>query len=83
MSKDAATDSADYFAAAAARKRALAEQLSGRPIEEVIGVVHPSGRGGWPEKGNLWTLSFSFQCWKIPPGPMKTRELFISMTGSV
>jgi hypothetical protein len=77
MSKDAATES-DVFAAAAARKRALAAQFAARPVEDVIGLVDARGKGGWPEKGDRWTLSFTFHCWKVPPGPMKTRRLSVN-----
>lgn len=81
MSKDAGAES-DVIAAAAARKRALAAQLSGRPVEDVIGLVDASGKGGWPEGGDQWTLHFTFHCWKVSPGPMKTRPLSVSMTTS-
>lgn len=72
----------DVLARDAERKRALAAQLSERPIEDVIGLVDPSGRAGWPEHGNQWTLSFSFHSWRIPPGPMKTRPLSVRLTSS-
>ena len=80
MPKD--RSSSDVFAAAAARRRALAEQLSGRPVEDVVGLVDALGAAGWPQEGNQWTLSFRFHSWKIPPGPMKTRPLSIEMTSS-
>jgi uncharacterized protein DUF7021/uncharacterized protein DUF2262 len=72
----------DVFAAAAARKRALAAQFSGRPVEDVIGLVDAGGKAGWPEEGDQWTLSFTLHCWKIPPGPLKTQPLSVSMTTS-
>jgi len=81
MSKDAATES-DVFAEAAARKLALAAQFAERHVEDVIGLVDARGQGGWPEQGNQWTLSFTFHCWKILPGPMKTRPLSVSFTAS-
>src|SRR5262249_51928253 len=81
MSKDAETES-DVFAAAAARKRALSAQFAERPVEDVIGLVDASGKGGWPEEGDEWTLSFTFHCWKVPPGPMKTRPLSVNFTTS-
>jgi hypothetical protein len=74
------TAGSDVFAAAAARKRALAAQLAGRPLEQVIGVVDARGTRGWREEGEQWTLSFSFQCWKVPPGPLKTRPLSVELT---
>jgi len=81
MSKDAATES-DVFAAAEARKRALAVQFSERHLEDVIGLIDARGKSGWPEQGNQWTLSFTFHCWKILPGPMKARPLSVSFTAS-
>jgi hypothetical protein len=81
MPKDPATES-DVFAAAAERKRALAAQLSGRPLENVTGVVDACGKCGWPEGGDRWTLHFTLHCWKIPPGPLKTRPLSVSFTTS-
>jgi hypothetical protein len=81
MLRDEAAES-DVVAAAAARKRALAAQLSGRPVEDVIGLVDARGQGGWPEEGNRWMLSFTFHSWKIPPGAMKTRPLSVSATTS-
>jgi hypothetical protein len=81
MPKDPATESG-VFAAAATRKRVLAAQLSGRPVEHVIGLIDANGKAGWPEEGDQWTLSMTFHCWKIPPGPMKTRPLSVSFTAS-
>lgn len=71
MSKDAET-------AAAARKRAFAE----RSVEDLIGVVDPSGKGGWPAAGNQYTLHFTFHCWRLPEGPMKTQPLTVLFTAS-
>jgi hypothetical protein len=81
MPNDPAAES-DVFAAAAARSRAIAEQLSGRPVEHVIGLVDASGQGGWPEEGGQWTLHFTLHCWRVPPGPMKTRPLSVSFKTS-
>ncbi len=76
------TAEADVFAAAAERKCAIAAQLSGRSVENVLGLVDASGAGGWPEEDDQWTLSFTFHCWKIPPGSMKTRPLSVKVTTS-
>ena len=81
MSKDHQSE-ADVFAAAETRKRAIAEQLASRPAVDVIGLIDASGKGGWPEKDDQWTLSFTFHCWKILQGPIKTRPLSVCMTGS-
>src|SRR5260370_21551296 len=81
MSKDSTPES-DAFAAAAARKRALADQLAGRPLEHVIGVVDARGTGAWPEQGRQSTLSFSLQSWKVPPGPLKNRPLTLGFNTS-
>ena len=71
----------DVFAQAAAKK-AIAEQLATRPLEEVIGLVDASGAGGWKEANGEWTLSFNFHCWKIPSGELKNRPIAISHTTS-
>ena len=71
----------DEFAAAAARKRALAAQLSARPADETIGVVDANGPGGWSE-GDDWTLTFTFCRWKVLPGLMKSRPLTVTFTGA-
>lgn len=81
MSKDATSES-DVFAAAAARKQALAAQFADRPVEDVIGLVDASGPGGWPEEGGQWTVSFTFHNWKVRPGPMKSRPLSVRLTTS-
>ena len=81
MSKNELTAS-EVFAAAAARKRALAAQLAERDVEYVIGLVNASGAGGWRDESDQWTLAFTFHCWKIPPGPMKTRPLSVDITTS-
>ena len=81
MSKDQATAS-EVFAAAAVRKRALAAQFAERTVEDVIGLVDATGKSGSPKEGDQWTLSFSFHCWKIPPGPIKTRPLAVGFTTS-
>lgn len=81
MPKDRSAES-DVFAAAAARKRALADQLAARPIEDVLGLVDAGGKGGWPEEGGQWTFSFTLQCWKVPPGPLKTKPLSVERTTS-
>lgn len=70
----------DEFAAAASRRRALAHQLAGQPLQEVVGVVDAHGTCGWPEDGDQWTLSFSLQCWKVPSGPLKTLPLSVELT---
>jgi hypothetical protein len=72
----------DAFAAAAARRRAIAAQLSARPVEDITGLVDARGAGGWPEEDEQWTLSFTFHCWKIPPGPLKAHPLTVSVTAS-
>ena len=81
MPKDPLNDS-DAFAAVSARTRALATQLSGRPVETVLGLVNAHDEGGWPEGNEKWTLSFTFHCSKIPPGPMRTRALSVRITTS-
>jgi len=81
MSSDA-TDETDVFAAAAARKRALAGELAGRPVEDLIGLVDARGKCGWPEEGDQWTLSFALHCWRIPPGQLKTQPLSVTVTTS-
>lgn len=75
-----ATDQDDVFARAAERRRVLAAQLSKCPIEDVLGLVGAKGAGGWPAEDDRWTLSFDFFCWRIPPGPMKTRPLSVEYT---
>lgn len=77
------TADADIFAAVAERKRAIAAQLSGRPVENVLGLVDASGACGWPEEDDQWTLAFTFHCWKIPPGSIKTRPLSVRITASL
>lgn len=81
MPKNRSTES-DVFEKAAARKRALRDQLATRPIEVVVGLVNASGKGGWPEEDDQWTLSFTLQCWKVPPGPLKTKPLSVELTTS-
>jgi hypothetical protein len=81
MPKDRSAES-DVFAAAAARKHALAHQLAARPIEDVLGLVDARGKGGWPEEGGQWTFSFTLQCWKVPPRPLKTKPLSVEQTTS-
>jgi hypothetical protein len=76
------TTGTDVFAAAAARKKAIAEQLGTRPLEEIIGVVDARGAGGWKEANGEWTLSFNFHCWKIPSGVLKNRPIAMSHTTS-
>src|ERR1043166_4880244 len=73
---------ANEIRAAAARKRALAAQLAEQLAEDVVGLIHPSGQAGWPEDGEQWTLSFTFHCWKVPPGPLKTQPLSVRITTS-
>jgi hypothetical protein len=77
-----ATPESDEIAAAAARKRALAAQLSARPVEDVLGLVDETGAGGWSEEDDRCTLSFAFDCWKVPPGPMKTERLSVELATS-
>ena len=83
---DVQSNESDEFAAAAARRRALAAQLAAqlatRPVEDVIGVVAASGAGGWSEEGDQWTLSFTLERWRVPPGPIKARPLSVRMTTS-
>lgn len=62
------------FAAAAERRRAIDAQLSERPIEEVLGLVDAAGVYGFPQDGR-WILGFTFEYWKITPGPVKKRPL--------
>jgi hypothetical protein len=52
-----------------------------RPVEDVLGLVDWKG-GDEDDDGEQCTLAFTFRCWKIPPGPMKTRPLSISITTS-
>lgn len=79
MPNDRSAES-DVFAAAAARKQAIADQLACRPIEDVVGLVDATGKCGWPEEDDQWTLSFTLQCWKVPPGPLKTKPLSVKLT---
>jgi hypothetical protein len=81
MSNNSA-DGSDEFAAAASRRRALADQLAERPLEDVLGVVDASGAGGWLEEDDQWTLAFTLHCWKIPPGPLKAHPLSVEWTAS-
>jgi len=81
MSEDA-KDVDDIFADAAEKRRAIAAQLSGRPVEEVLGLVGASGACGWPVEGGRWTLSFGFETWKIPPGPWKQNHLRVDYVGT-
>ncbi|MDG3007298.1 DUF2262 domain-containing protein [Paludisphaera mucosa] len=74
---DDPTPQVDPFAAAAERRRVADAQLSERPVEDVLGLVDARGAVGWSSKDGRWTLSFDFDRWKIPPGPMKTRGLSI------
>lgn len=70
----------DVFAAAAARKQAIAAELAERPVQDVIGVVDASGKGGWPEDDDQWTLSFDFDRWKHPTASLKTQPLAVEFT---
>ena len=81
MSEDA-KEVDDIFAAAAEKRRAIAAQLSGRPVEEVLGLVGASGACGWPVEGGRMTLSFGFEAWKIPPGPLKQTRLQVEYVGT-
>lgn len=69
----------DVLEAAAARRRALAEQFARRPFETLVGVVSPGSGGGWQTDAG-WTLSITLDSWKTPPGPMKSRPLQIELT---
>lgn len=79
---DRPTGESDGWAAVVARRRALAEQLAGRPVEDVLGLVDPGGPGGWPEEGGGWTFHFTFHNWKAPQGPLKAEPLSVLFTTS-
>jgi hypothetical protein len=52
-----------------------------RPAEDVLGLVDWKG-GDEDDDGEQFTLAFTFRCWKILPGPMKTTPLSITITTS-
>lgn len=62
------------------RRAVLLAQFSERPIEEVLGLVGGSCAGGYQSGDNQWILAFTFHCWKLPPGPMKTGQLVVEWT---
>lgn len=66
----------------AARRRALAEQIAARPVEEVVGVVDFGGIGGWAADGGLQTLCLRLRHWRTGSGPLKSRLLTTKFTTS-
>ncbi|WP_337177769.1 DUF2262 domain-containing protein [Paludisphaera sp.] len=73
-------DEAAREAESAARRKALAEQIAARPIEEVVGIVAFGGKGGSGADGGLKRLRLSLRHWRIGSGPLKSRELTTMFT---
>lgn len=76
------TGAEDEFLSASERKAAIAAQFAEAPVENVIGLVDARGKGGWPEKGGQWTLSFTFHSWKTSSGVLKSQPLSVRYTTS-
>jgi hypothetical protein len=67
---------ADIFADRIERQRLLYEQLAAMPVVELTGVVGAGGAYGSKPRGQeLWSLTLSFDAWRVDGGPMHTQAL--------
>lgn len=73
-------DEAAEEAELAARRKALAERIAARPIEEVVGIIDFGGIGGSWADGGLRRLHLSLRHWRIGSGPLKSRKLTTMFT---
>jgi hypothetical protein len=62
----------------AATKDDLLAQLKSQPKVNVLGVLLPNRIGGYaPQDGTMWTLAFSFACWRIAGERLHKEELVV------
>src|SRR5262245_29357719 len=71
-------DESDIFAEVELRRKQLLEQLAAAPIVDVLGVVASRGSsGGKGGREELWTMTFTFEAWRINAGDLQTQPLTI------
>lgn len=60
-------------------QKRLLDQLAASPVVEVLGVVAPSGvSGSWARGDELWTLSLTFDAWRVAGAELQTGPRRIS-----
>jgi hypothetical protein len=66
----------DIFAEADRRQRRSFEQLASAPISDVLAVVGANGPGAGRSRGeDLWTMSVTFEGWRVDGGQIQKRPL--------
>jgi hypothetical protein len=55
----------------------LFTQLAASPLVEVVGIVGPTGVGGWGNSDHSSTLHFAFDAWRVAGAELQNRELTI------
>jgi hypothetical protein len=55
----------------------LLDQLAKQPISELTGIVSASGMAGGGSQGDMWTLIFTLEAWRIANGPFQTAPITV------